>query len=188
MAGNSDIEDSLDKLDKLTQEEARMASAELLKMAHSVDGKVMDVDDRVKGVGDGVKDVDGKVQDVHDDVQDVGNKVQAVDDRMQDIGRDVRSDVQNVNNKVQGVDDKLDQVSRTYLYHMLIVPSAKTTSQGISSGIVFCDGFRPQTHPLIITLRPKLITTVPLNGFFKAVYSINGNPLTPSYGYTESVR
>jgi hypothetical protein len=50
LAGNRDIEDSLERLDKLTQEEARMASAELLKMTHSVDGKVMGVDDRVKGV------------------------------------------------------------------------------------------------------------------------------------------
>jgi hypothetical protein len=29
---------------------------------------------------------------------------------------------------------------------------------------------------------------VQLNGFFKAVYSINGNPPTPSCGYTENVR
>ena len=172
-----------------------MASAELLKMAHSVDGKVMDVDDRVKGVDDGVKSVDRKVQDVLDDVQDVrdnvqdlGNKVQAVDDRVQDTGRAVRNDVQNVDNRVQGVDDKLDQVNRSLSPSHLIVPSAKTASQGISSGIVFCDGFRPQIHPLIITLRSKLSTMVPLNGFFKAVYSINGNLLTPSYGYTESVR
>ena len=165
-----------------------MASAELLKMAHSVDGKVMDVDDRVKGVDDGVKSVDRKVQDVLDNVQDLGNKVQAVDDRVQDTGRAVRNDVQNVDNRVQGVDDKLDQVNRSLSPSHLIVPSAKTASQGISSGIVFCDGFRPQIHPLIITLRSKLSTMVPLNGFFKAVYSINGNPLTPSYGYTENVR
>jgi hypothetical protein len=52
LAGNRDIEDSLERLDKLTQEEARMASAELLKMTQSVDGKVMGVDDRVKGVDD----------------------------------------------------------------------------------------------------------------------------------------
>jgi hypothetical protein len=81
LAGNRDIEDSLERLDKLTQEEARMASAELLKMTHSVDGKVMGVDDRVKGV-------EGQVQDVRDDVQDVGNVVQSVEGR-------VRGDVQD---------------------------------------------------------------------------------------------
>jgi hypothetical protein len=64
LAGNRDIEDSLERLDKLTQEEARMASAELLKMTHSVEGKVMGVGGRDKGV-------EGKVQDVRGDVQDV---------------------------------------------------------------------------------------------------------------------
>jgi uncharacterized protein YoxC len=96
LAGNRDIEDSLERLDKLTQEEARMASAELLKMTHSVDGKVMGVNDRVKGVEgkmqdvrDDVQGVDNKVQDVRGDVRDVGDKVQDVDDRVQDIGKDI---------------------------------------------------------------------------------------------------
>jgi uncharacterized protein YoxC len=103
LAGNRDIEDSLERLDKLTQEEARIASAELLKMTQSVDGKVMGVDDRVKGV-------EGKVQDVRDDVQGVDNKVQDVDDRVQDIGKDISF-------RVQGVDDKLDQAHRSlFLY------------------------------------------------------------------------
>ena len=88
MTGNTEIEDSLEKLDKLTQEEARMASTEQLKMTHIVDGKVMVVDDRVKGV-------EGKVQDVREDVQDV------------------RGDVQGVRGDVQDVDDKLDQVNRS---------------------------------------------------------------------------
>ena len=50
MIGNTDIEDSLERLDKLTQEEARMASAEQLRIAHNVEERVMGVDDRVKGV------------------------------------------------------------------------------------------------------------------------------------------
>jgi uncharacterized protein YoxC len=99
LRGSKDIEDSLERLDKLTQEEARMASVEQLKMTHSVDGKVMGVDDRVRGVG-------GQVQDVHDDVRDVGNKVQHVEDRVQGVGEDISS-------RVQGVDDKLDQADRS---------------------------------------------------------------------------
>jgi uncharacterized protein YoxC len=93
------MEDSLDKLDKLTQEEARMASAEQLKMTHSIDGKVSGVDDRVKGVEERVQDVRGDVQDVRGDVHDVGDKVQ-------DIGKHISS-------RVQGVDDKLDQANRS---------------------------------------------------------------------------
>ncbi len=69
--GNKEIEDSLEGLDKLTQEEARMASAEQLKMTHSVDVKVL-------GVGSQVQDVGG-------DVRDVGDKVQSVDDRVQSV-------------------------------------------------------------------------------------------------------
>jgi len=40
--GNTDIEDNLHRLDRLTQEEARIASAEQLKMAHTIDGKLDD--------------------------------------------------------------------------------------------------------------------------------------------------
>ena len=99
--GNTDIEDSLARLDKLTQEEARMASAELLKMTHSVDGKVIGVDDRVKNVQGKIQDICDNVQDVRGDVKDVRGDVQ-----------DARGDVQDVGNMVQDVDDKLEQANR----------------------------------------------------------------------------
>jgi hypothetical protein len=101
--GNRDIEDSLERLDKLTQEEARMASAEQLKMTHSVDGKVMGVDDRVRGVEGQVEGVRGDVQDVRLDVQDV------------------RGDVRDVGSNIRGVDDKLDQANRSLSFQALIV-------------------------------------------------------------------
>ncbi len=49
------IEDALRRLDKLTQEEVRMATAQLLKITHGVDDKVEGVDGKVKDVGDTVK-------------------------------------------------------------------------------------------------------------------------------------
>jgi hypothetical protein len=52
LAGKTDIEDSLQRLDKLTHEEAQLAFAELLKMSHRIEGKVAGVDDRVQGVDD----------------------------------------------------------------------------------------------------------------------------------------
>ncbi|KAH9990328.1 hypothetical protein BJV77DRAFT_621137 [Russula vinacea] len=116
LIGNTEVEDSLSRLDKLTQEEARMASAELLKITRSVDGKVMDVDDRVKDVDKKVQDVCGDVQDVGGNVQDVGNKVQGVGDRVQGIG----SDVKDISSEVRGVDDKLDQVNRNLLRDSLL--------------------------------------------------------------------
>jgi methyl-accepting chemotaxis protein len=94
--GNREIEDSLERLDKLTQEEARMASAEQLKMTHSVEGKVTGVDDRVRGV-------EGQVEGVRGDVQDVGDRVQGID------------------SNVRAVDDKLDQVNRSLSFQSLIV-------------------------------------------------------------------
>ncbi|KAH9988615.1 hypothetical protein BJV77DRAFT_732211 [Russula vinacea] len=107
--GNTDIEDSLARLDKLTQEEARMASAELLKMTHSVDGKVIGVDDRVKNVQGKVQDICDNVQDVRGDVKDVRGDVQ-----------DARGDVQDVGNMVQDVDDKLEQANRNQLKDSLL--------------------------------------------------------------------
>jgi len=102
LIGNTDIEDSLEKLDKLTQEEARMASAEQLRIAHSVEGKVIGVDERVQGVGDEVQDVGKKVEDVNDKVQGVDDKVQGIDDGMK-----------VVEDKVQAVDRKLDDTNRS---------------------------------------------------------------------------
>jgi hypothetical protein len=52
LAGMAALEDALKKLDRLTQEEARMAHAEVLRITHSI--------------RDGVKVVDGKVERVDD--------------------------------------------------------------------------------------------------------------------------
>ena len=72
----ADLEDALKKLDRLTQEEARMANAEVLRITQSisdgveiVDGKVDGVEDKVDGVGDRVEDVGGKVECVDAKVQ-----------------------------------------------------------------------------------------------------------------------
>ena len=85
LAGMTDLEDALKKLDRLTQEEARMANAEVLRIAHSirdevkiVDGKVERVDDKVDAVGNKVEDVGGKVEDVGGKVEGVDEKVQVV--------------------------------------------------------------------------------------------------------------
>ena len=71
--GRTEIEDGLKRLDKLTQEEARMAAAQNLKVTHAVaetvvaiDIRVDDVDDRVAGVSDQVASVDDRVQQMAD--------------------------------------------------------------------------------------------------------------------------
>jgi hypothetical protein len=59
LIGRADIEDALKRLDKLTQEEARMATTQVLKATRSVDDQVAGVDGRVKVI-------DGKVEKIID--------------------------------------------------------------------------------------------------------------------------
>ena len=105
----ADLEDSLKKLDRLTQEEARMALSEVLKITHHtrdevkvVDGKVEIVGDKVEVVGDKVADVGDKVDDVGDKLDDVGDKVEDLGDKVEDIGDNVHC----VDQKVQVVIDR----------------------------------------------------------------------------------
>jgi hypothetical protein len=51
------MEDALKRLDKLTHEEARMATAEVLRATHVIDERVHAVDDRVASVDDKVAEV-----------------------------------------------------------------------------------------------------------------------------------
>ena len=74
----TDIEDALKRLDKLTHEEAWMATAENMKATHTVGksvravaDKAVAIDDRVAGVGDRVASVDDKVRVVDDRVAEV---------------------------------------------------------------------------------------------------------------------
>ena len=73
--GRKDVEDALQRLDKLTQEEARMAAAEALTIARGIDDSVKDVDERVKGVDIKIESMDDKVQGVD---HKVGSVIQGV--------------------------------------------------------------------------------------------------------------
>ena len=75
LVGRTDIEDALKRLDKLTQEEARMATVQALKITHTVDV-------RVRGVTDQVLDVNNRVAGVDDRVAGVDDRVKAVDDKV----------------------------------------------------------------------------------------------------------
>jgi archaellum component FlaC len=59
----------------MTQEEARMACVEQLRIAHSVEESVMVVDERVQSVGDDVQNVGKNVEDVRTEVQGVDRKL-----------------------------------------------------------------------------------------------------------------
>ena len=67
LVGRADIGDALGRLDRLTQDEVRMAAAQGLKATHEVDEKVQGVDDRLR-------DVDDKIDFIIDGVQVVFNQ------------------------------------------------------------------------------------------------------------------
>ena len=61
LIGKKEMEDALKRLDNLTQEEARMATAEILRLTQIVDNKVTTIDGKVTTVDNKVMTVDGKV-------------------------------------------------------------------------------------------------------------------------------
>ena len=79
------MEDALKRLDKLTQEEARMAAAQNLKVTHTVDERVKGVVDTIEAIDNKVADVDGRVAGVDDRVAGVNEKVVTIDDRVKEI-------------------------------------------------------------------------------------------------------
>ena len=110
LLGTTNIEDSLKRLDKLTQEETRMATAQVLKVTHTIDegvrgvaDKVVGVDDRVAGVNERVAGVDRRVEGVDSRVAGVDNKLEAVGDRVTSV--DDR--VADVGDRVRTVDSKV---------------------------------------------------------------------------------
>jgi methyl-accepting chemotaxis protein len=106
LIGRTDIEDALKRLDRLTQEEARMAAAQVLKVANTVDDRVQGIADNILGVDNRVADVDDRVAVVGDRLKEVDEQVKGVNDQV--TGVDDR--VKDVNDRVKAVDDKIAAV------------------------------------------------------------------------------
>ena len=104
LAGKTDLEDALKKLDRLTQEEARAVLSENLKVAQSVR-------DEVKVVGGNVGRVEDKVEDVGEKVEEIGGKVEDVGSKMEDMG----DKVTDTYDKVEVIGDKLDDIGDNVL-------------------------------------------------------------------------
>ena len=49
LIGSNDIEDALKRLDRLTQEEARMASAQLMRVTNAINIRVDEIADNMVG-------------------------------------------------------------------------------------------------------------------------------------------
>jgi hypothetical protein len=98
------MEDALKKLDKLTQEEARMAVAQNLKATHAVD-------ERVRGVADTVVAIDNKVADVNERVASVDDRVAGVDDKVTRATNVIDDGVKGVREQVLVADDRIKQAA-----------------------------------------------------------------------------
>ncbi|KAF8470958.1 hypothetical protein DFH94DRAFT_206064 [Russula ochroleuca] len=106
LIGRTDMEDALKRLDKLTQEEARMAVTQNLKATHTID-------ERVKGVANTVVAIDNRVACVDDRVGCVGDRVAHVDDKVARVGHNVKgidARVAIVDDSVKAVDDMVAEV------------------------------------------------------------------------------
>ena len=77
LIGRKDVEDALRRLDQLTQEEARMAVIEAMKIAHNIGDKVNDVDEKLEGVDHRVLDVSVQVEEVDSKLEIIDRKVQS---------------------------------------------------------------------------------------------------------------
>jgi archaellum component FlaC len=93
IVGRKDVEDALQRLEKVTVEEARMAAAEALKAVHGVGDQV---GDKVLGVHDTLKVVEDRMRGVEGMLQGVGDMLQGVDNRVKDIGNKVTTGTQIV--------------------------------------------------------------------------------------------
>ena len=71
VVGRTDLEDGMKNLDKLTNEEVAMASAQILKIAHNIDNSVMEVHEVVRRVDENVSHVKDRGQLVNDNIQAV---------------------------------------------------------------------------------------------------------------------
>jgi hypothetical protein len=132
------------------------------------------------GVGAGRRPASPMIDDHIDPIADL--------ERGRVAGVKLEMEDDHVGNKVQIIDDQLDHINRSSSLQLCSTFLGSDLLQETTLEIDFYDGFRHQIHPPTIRSHAMLITTVQLNGFFRAVYTINGNLLAPSCGYAENVR
>jgi hypothetical protein len=108
LVGNNDIEDALKRLDKLTQEEARMASAQLLMITNAIDREVREIADNVFVVDDRVAGVDDQVAVVIDGAQCIFNPFSKIVQFL------TRLDGKEAREVIQQASDGLDRMERSW--------------------------------------------------------------------------
>jgi len=174
LMGRTEMGDALKRLDKLTQEEARMAAAQNLKATHIVD-------ERVKGVVDTVEAIDNKVADVDDRVADVSEQVAGVDDRVASVNEKVGT----IDDRVKGIAGDVDEIRR--LSSNLTGADLYSSFQGTNYGKALTNGSLHRTPRRTTISHVALITRKLQRGFFKVESIRSGRQLARFFGSTENL-
>ena len=111
LIGRADIEDALRRLDQLTQEEARMATMQVLKATRIVGDGVRGVHDQVAGVDGRVKAIDGKVAKIIDGM----NNLQSVVEKRLIL---MHPDGDKAKVVIQQTADDVDQAKRSSTFNL----------------------------------------------------------------------
>ena len=184
LIGKTDVDDALKRLDKLTQEEARMATSEVLKATHKVDNRVRGVSDQVAGVDDRVAGVDERVRTVADKVSEVVDGMQSIFSQSSNRHLTV---VQLDGKEARAV---MDEMKRSSSYNP--IGSDRVGSyilQEHSHGVIFINGSLRRTHQPITILRVLLTRRERQTGSFKGVSSPDGSQQIPirCFGFMANV-
>jgi len=169
LIGRAEMEDALKRLDKLTQEEARMAAAQNLKATHTVD-------ERVKGVADTVEAIENKVADIDDQVDVVNDRVASVNEK-----------VVTIDDKVKGIAGDVDEMRRSSSKLTLLTMLSYSSCQATNYGKALTNG-SPHLTPRPTTISHVVLITRKLqHGFFKAGFIRSGRQLARFFGFMENV-
>jgi hypothetical protein len=152
LMGKNDIEDALKRLDRLTQEEARMAAAQLLKVTNTIDNRVGGIADNVLVVDNRVAGVDERVAGVDDRVKDVDDKLVAAIDGAQCILNQsskvvqllTRLDGKGAREVIQQAADGVDRMERSWFANRIHAGHADSI---ILTGDQLRQGFRRWLSP-----------------------------------------
>ena len=199
LVGRRDLEDSLKRLDKLTNEEARMATAQVLRVTHTIEERVrgvadtlLRVDDRGARIEDGVTNVDNRVAGVDERVAGVDERVAGVDERVAGVDERVAGvddRVAGVGSRLAGVYIKVDQVQRSSSPSIInAICEALPSLQEINYGRVFTDGYPHQIHLRTITSHAVPTTKEQRPGSSKEAFSRNGCPRVRFFGFMVNLR
>ena len=199
IAGRTDVEDALQRLDVLTKEESLMTAARNLEVTHRVDANVMatqelthHVDAKVTTIEEAIHDVDGDVKETKELTRDVRDNVVTIDDNV----KVTRHGAPNFSTssyisltracqlwKLQSMNNNV----RCTLMVSLPMVITEAYSQGSSYEGSFENG-SPLRIPLSIII-PRATSSMKerQRGLFRVINSTSGRRTVHCYGSVETV-